>query len=90
MPLFASFGLIIIAAAHANSRLAIKTQIEPKTSVSRMKKKNNEKSEKKCTNGPNDAKCVVWARSHHSHPQKPLLDIYIVPKNHKLVQKKKK
>jgi hypothetical protein len=37
----ASFGLVLAAATHPNPRRAVKTQIEPKTSVST--KKNSEK-----------------------------------------------
>ena len=64
----ASFGLDLAAATHPNPRHAVKTQIEPEN-ISQYKK--TAKKKETCTDGPNDTKRVVWARSRHHHPPKP-------------------
>ena len=63
---FASFGPVFLIAAQPNPARRFRTQIEPKKKKKKQVK--HERKKKPHTYGPNDAKCVVWARFSHRCP----------------------
>ena len=66
---FESFGPVLVISIHPNPCCGVKSYIEPKYYY--LVEKNNNFLKKTPTYGPNDAKCIVWARSHHLHAYKP-------------------
>ena len=66
---FASFGPVLVIAAHLNSCCDVKRK-NLKTRVNT--KKTRKKRKKKLTNGRNDSFCVVWPVSViTAHPNSP-------------------
>ena len=72
----ASFGPVLIISAHTNRHCRVKSYIKLKYYY--LVEKNTIFISKTRTYGPNDAKRIVRAHSHHLRPSRPLLWCQII------------